>query len=73
MIGVFIVPLLTDRMTDRQKRCSQRQEAGLCRETLVRFWYNPEQQKCEAFYYSGCGGNENNFQTLRECMKECQA
>ena len=26
---------------------------------------------CEEFIYGGCGGNENNFETLEECNQQC--
>ena len=27
--------------------------------------------RCIPFYFTGCGGNENNFETLEECKKIC--
>ena len=28
-------------------------------------------EKCRRFQYGGCEGNENNFETLRECNDIC--
>ena len=37
-------------------------DAGPCKETMIRYFYNEETKKCEAFQYGGCDGNENNFE-----------
>ncbi|KHJ95481.1 Kunitz/Bovine pancreatic trypsin inhibitor domain protein [Oesophagostomum dentatum] len=33
--------------------------------------YDVKQQKCVAFKYGGCLGNENNFETLKKCRSLC--
>uniref|UniRef100_H3BWP7 Tissue factor pathway inhibitor n=1 Tax=Tetraodon nigroviridis TaxID=99883 RepID=H3BWP7_TETNG len=33
--------------------------------------YNSVTKRCQAFYYSGCGGNENNFARRRSCIAKC--
>ncbi|KAA3671508.1 uncharacterized protein DEA37_0000784 [Paragonimus westermani] len=30
-----------------------------------------EKDVCEAFFYSGCGGNGNRFDTISECTSFC--
>uniref|UniRef100_A0A224Y7T1 Pancreatic trypsin inhibitor n=1 Tax=Rhipicephalus zambeziensis TaxID=60191 RepID=A0A224Y7T1_9ACAR len=37
----------------------------------VRFGYNPPFRACEAFNYTGCGGNRNNFKTAHSCLMTC--
>ena len=44
---------------------------GQCLASKPRVYYNPRTQRCESFTYGGCGGNENNFQTLTECLQRC--
>ncbi|XP_068602958.1 carboxypeptidase inhibitor SmCI-like isoform X2 [Brachionichthys hirsutus] len=44
---------------------------GPCRALLPRYFYNSLTQKCELFYYGGCRGNGNNFQSYLECQKTC--
>ena len=45
---------------------------GPCTEDLVwRFYYNAVSQRCERFRYGGCGGNRNNFETLKDCENVC--
>jgi len=45
--------------------------AGSCNETQARWGFNPEIRKCLPFYYSGCEGNDNNFNTVEECETMC--
>nr|XP_033802467.1 tissue factor pathway inhibitor isoform X2 [Geotrypetes seraphini] len=51
--------------------CAMKQDGGLCKATIERFYFNIHSHKCEPFEYGGCGGNENNFLTLEECQKKC--
>lgn len=37
------------------------------------FGFNPKTQKCEEFFYKGCGGNGNNFIEPKECWQTCKA
>jgi hypothetical protein len=46
-------------------------ETGNCNQTIARWAFNSERKKCEPFYYSGCDGNSNNFESLYECMESC--
>lgn len=52
-------------------RCELPIESGDCRAVILRFAYNVETGDCEPFIYGGCGGNENNFETLEACKKRC--
>ena len=51
--------------------CSLPKEVGPCRGQTLRFHYNTTSEKCEAFFYGGCRGNANNFQTLNQCHQSC--
>ena len=44
---------------------------GNCRARKERWYYNKYKNKCETFYYGGCGGNGNNFGSLGECERYC--
>ncbi|XP_042901645.1 papilin isoform X2 [Parasteatoda tepidariorum] len=51
--------------------CSLPQAIGNCYHFRERWYYNSFEKKCQRFYYSGCGGNENNFASYLECEKQC--
>lgn len=38
---------------------------------MTRYYYDIGEKICKSFEYTGCGGNINNFNTLEECIKEC--
>ncbi|ELU10763.1 hypothetical protein CAPTEDRAFT_115381, partial [Capitella teleta] len=42
-----------------------------CRARLPRFYFDNQKGKCKKFYYGGCGGNENRFDSKSECKKTC--
>uniref|UniRef100_A0AAF5PS51 BPTI/Kunitz inhibitor domain-containing protein n=2 Tax=Wuchereria bancrofti TaxID=6293 RepID=A0AAF5PS51_WUCBA len=51
--------------------CEQELEIGSGDSLLVRFYYDSSTRTCQQFQYSGLGGNENNFLTLRDCEARC--
>lgn len=46
---------------------------GKCTEAHLRYFYDHRVSTCRLFYYSGCGGNENNFATEEECRQQCKS
>ncbi|KAL8183725.1 UNVERIFIED_CONTAM: hypothetical protein K2H54_049758 [Gekko kuhli] len=52
--------------------CLLEDDPGICRGMISRYFYNKESQQCEKFLYGGCLGNQNNFESLRECQDSCQ-
>merc|ERR1712133_254257 len=51
--------------------CNLPEDGGRCRALLERYRFNPETRKCEIFQYGVCGGNENNFEDIKDCEKAC--
>ncbi|VDN30184.1 unnamed protein product [Gongylonema pulchrum] len=51
--------------------CIQELEIGDGDAQLVRFYYDSARQSCQQFQYSGLGGNQNNFLTVRDCEARC--
>jgi hypothetical protein len=44
---------------------------GNCKQSIRRYHYNAETDRCEEFQYSGCGGNNNNWWYKGNCEKIC--
>nr|VZI47250.1 unnamed protein product [Spirometra erinaceieuropaei] len=47
--------------------CNMPIERGRCRASIDRYGYDKETGECKEFSFGGCGGNENNFSTQKEC------
>ncbi|VDP77527.1 unnamed protein product [Echinostoma caproni] len=46
-------------------------DSGQCFHIFIRYAYNWRTERCQRFIYGGCGGNQNRFDTLEECIKKC--
>lgn len=53
--------------------CALQPEAGNCRGSFRRYYYNKVTRRCELFVYGGCGGNANNFVSEGDCNRTCQS
>ncbi|XP_010764329.1 tissue factor pathway inhibitor-like [Notothenia coriiceps] len=51
--------------------CLSPVERGTCDGAEKRFAFNSKTNRCHAFHYSGCEGNENNFQSRKDCIIKC--
>lgn len=51
--------------------CFKPQDPGSCQDRTRRFYYNSNYGTCEEFIYTGCEGNENNFESDEECQRNC--
>ena len=54
-----------------QSFCSLPMDEGSCasknQPPIFSWFHNPTSGNCEPFWFSGCGGNQNNFDTLDDC------
>uniref|UniRef100_A0A3B3VYH8 Collagen alpha-1(XXVIII) chain n=1 Tax=Poecilia latipinna TaxID=48699 RepID=A0A3B3VYH8_9TELE len=52
-------------------RCNLILDQGTCRNYLIRWYYDKQANACAQFWYGGCGGNENRYETEDECKNTC--
>ncbi|KAG8010914.1 Collagen alpha-6(VI) chain [Nibea albiflora] len=51
--------------------CFLSQDQGGCQNYTMMWFFDTEQNECSRFWYGGCGGNGNRFQTQEECENLC--
>ena len=51
--------------------CGLPHERGPCSNYTVRWAFDASYGECSRFWYGGCEGNGNNFETKEECRKGC--
>lgn len=47
------------------------QDSGDCDDYVIKYSYDAAAQHCKAYYYGGCGGNGNRFDSELECESAC--
>nr|XP_025869360.1 tissue factor pathway inhibitor isoform X1 [Vulpes vulpes] len=51
--------------------CALKADNGPCRAMIRNYFFNIHTQQCEEFIYGGCEGNQNRFESLKECEEKC--
>lgn len=51
--------------------CKLQKHHGPCTAYLQKYYYDSDRNICSPFIYGGCLGNENRFETLKECQQQC--
>ena len=51
--------------------CSLPVNTGPCFGEFPRWFHNSTSGQCELFLYGGCGGNSNQFVSLKDCLEYC--
>ncbi|NXN77088.1 COSA1 protein, partial [Bombycilla garrulus] len=59
----------TDALSD--PRCLEPMKPGDCWSYVVKWYYDKNGNSCGQFWYGGCNGNNNRFETEKECRETC--
>ncbi|KAM3614078.1 uncharacterized protein V6R79_009784 [Siganus canaliculatus] len=57
--------------TSGAERCSQTLDPGPCRDYVVKWYYDIIANSCAQFWFGGCLGNSNQFETEKSCRETC--
>uniref|UniRef100_A0A8D2L008 Collagen alpha-3(VI) chain n=1 Tax=Varanus komodoensis TaxID=61221 RepID=A0A8D2L008_VARKO len=53
--------------------CMLEKKVGPCRNFTLKWSFDPARRSCTRFWYGGCDGNENRFNTQKECENLCMS
>ncbi|XP_078460509.1 uncharacterized protein LOC144724991 [Lampetra planeri] len=52
-------------------RCGEPLDQGSCRNYIIKWYYDRQANACAQFWYGGCDGNRNRFDSENLCKKTC--
>uniref|UniRef100_A0A8C6QK79 Collagen alpha-1(XXVIII) chain n=1 Tax=Nannospalax galili TaxID=1026970 RepID=A0A8C6QK79_NANGA len=63
--------LQSENMLYKDPRCLEALKPGNCAEYVVRWYYDKQVNSCARFWFSGCNGSANRFNSEKECQEIC--
>ncbi|XP_077995776.1 papilin-like isoform X2 [Glandiceps talaboti] len=55
----------------KQEICSLARKSGPCRAFITKWYFDQKYGRCTRFWYGGCEGNKNRFDTEDDCIASC--
>ncbi|GFR27455.1 papilin [Trichonephila clavata] len=69
---VILLPVVTSKRKEMDPVCYEPMKEGKsCLPKVPMYYYDPEYKMCRQFYYGGCWGNKNRFNSIEECEERC--
>ncbi|XP_018562161.1 uncharacterized protein LOC108904193 [Anoplophora glabripennis] len=56
---------------DLQESCFLKMEVGSCSNYAIKWAFNKKEGRCTRFWYGGCNGNDNRFDSEDSCKQIC--
>ena len=77
VLDVYIIQYRTPTMLllyyTEPDPCILPMDQGICLGNIQRYFYNTVTQRCEIFFWGGCFGNDNKFNSLHDCEEMCSS
>lgn len=58
-------------VSEDKNPCHLAEAPGPCRGLVTRYFFDSQTQQCKHFFYGGCFGNANNFESMAKCQAKC--
>ncbi|CAD7690447.1 unnamed protein product [Nyctereutes procyonoides] len=66
-----VLNLQPEKLEYKDPRCLEALKPGNCGEYVVRWYYDKQVNSCARFWFSGCNGSGNRFNSEKECQEIC--
>uniref|UniRef100_A0A1A9WUT6 BPTI/Kunitz inhibitor domain-containing protein n=1 Tax=Glossina brevipalpis TaxID=37001 RepID=A0A1A9WUT6_9MUSC len=71
LLSIFVVLYAAVQAAEKSADCALTKDVGPCRGSKLNFYYDSDANACKEFFYGGCQGNANRFDTKEECEQLC--
>jgi hypothetical protein len=71
-VGFFLINAVSAQENLANQRCNHYPDRGTCENDFqVRWYYDRFNHRCREFFYGGCDGNDNRFDTKEGAFTFC--